>query len=162
MSPWNNDTPLRERIAELQTHKPFVTKVFTDGMIDLELLADNQTEFVWLYRRNRVEHFLSQTICIITDVHNINKDDTYTTPTDIVLTDIDANNYKNIVKCERLAYNKYKRLFTHEVAYEDLFTNNPWNFEHLDGNSVKLNHYTPELLEQAKTKLEERDLLWQT
>ena len=60
----NKDTTITERISILKHNQPYVTKIFVDDMIDLELLQDDNTEFIWLYRKNIVEHFLSRTLSV--------------------------------------------------------------------------------------------------
>lgn len=161
LSETNNDKKLslQQRIDILNSNKPFVTKVFTDEMIDLELLKDNDVEFIWLYRRNLVEHFLSNVLAWRTQVFNLHQHEWYWPPTTLNITDDDLNIYENIVKCQKKAYKKYKDWFTYEIAYEDLFTNNPWNFKSTDDKTVKLNHYSDEWIALATNKLQERNII---
>ena len=150
---------LQQRIDILKLQKPFITKVFTDEMIDLALLKDDDVEFIWLYRRNRVEHFLSNVLSCRTNVFIIHAHESYDPPNTLDITDNDVDVYENIVQCEKETYNKYKDWFTYEIAYEDLFTNNPWNFKHTSTKPVKLNHYKPEWIEQATNILNTRGLI---
>jgi len=152
---------IEERIDNLYNHTPFVTKVFCDELIDLTLLQKykNNTEFIWLYRNNRVEHFLSNIIAWQTNVFIVSPGETYTTPEHIEFPDHQMWQYEAIMIHEHAAYNKYKHLFTFEIAYEDLINNNPWGFKDVGDLPVKGNIYSPELLERAENKLKEWDLI---
>ena len=162
LSHLHHDTPLSDRITEFKNCQPCVTKVFTDGMIDLELLNDGNTEFIWLYRRNRVEHFLSNILCNMTNIHNIQKSNSYTQPHIIEITDEDLDLYENIVQCEERNYIKYKNYFSHEIEYEMLFSNNIWGFKDGPNKPIKLNYYNDtELIVAAQNKLNERGIKWQ-
>ena len=152
---------LHDRINELYNNTPFVTKVFCDELIDLELLQKykNSTEFIWLYRKNRVEHFLSNIIAWKTGVYIVLPGETYITPDRVEFLDHHMWQYEAIMIHEHATYNKYKHLFAFEIAYEDLINNNPWDFKNADDLPLKGNKYSPELLEQAENKLKEWNLI---
>ena len=152
---------LHDRIDNLYTYTPFVTKVFCDELIDLTLLQKykNSTDFIWLYRNNRVEHFLSNIIAWQTGVFTVLPGETYVTPEHVEFPDYQMWQYEAMMIHEQVTYNRYKHLFTFEIAYEDLIDNNPWGFKPDDDLPVKGNVYSPELLEQAENKLKEWNLI---
>lgn len=157
---YNHELNLVSRIEILRSKKPFVTKVFTDQMIDLTMLQDNKTEFVWLYRKNIIEHFLSNVIAWKTKVYNIHKHETYIPIEDLVITQEEINTYINIVECQNRAYTQYKYIFDYEVSYEELFNNNPWNFrsDQMYG-PIKLNQYKQAWIKQAADILNDKGLI---
>lgn len=154
------DYDLEERIAYMHTCEPFVTKVFCDDPIDLNKLTQykNGTEFIWLYRNNRVEHFLSNIIAWETSVFHIDSKD-YKTPDDIDFTEEYLYRYETILIHTHVMYNKFKHMFNYEIAYENLIDNNPWGLTHQDDMPVKVNKYNTALLQKAELKLKEWDLL---
>jgi LPS sulfotransferase NodH len=127
-----------------------VTKVFCDGPdIDLHRLKEN-TEFVWLQRNNILEHFLSLTFAMDTKVFNIHEGDTYKQPKTLKFKDHHIEAYDRVFEGQRKYYEKYKDLFDYELSYEDLFQSNPWGFVDDGTKTIKLNHYSDKLIEQAR------------
>jgi len=155
-----SDYNVDERIEYMHDCQPFVTKVFCDDPIDLNRLLyyKNGTEFIWLYRKNKVEHFLSNLLAWETSVFHI-EDKVYKTPDDIDITDEHMYTYETILIHEYTMYNKYKHMFNYEIEYKEIFDNNPWGLTHTDNMPVKVNKYNTALLQKAESKLKEWDLL---
>ena len=149
-----------DRIQRLQSATPWVTKVITDEMIDLELIGKRNTEFVWLYRKDVVEHFLSQTLAVQTGVYNRGPGESYTPPSELVITPQATDFFVDIIQKKELAYQKYQSWFDYEIAYEELFEHNPWQFRSKDMTATaKLNNYPAPWLEQARDILKDRGII---
>lgn len=149
-----------DRIRKLKAVTPWVTKVITDEMIDLELIGKDNTEFVWLYRRDCVQHFLSQTLAMQTGIFNRGPGQNYAPPSELVITPQDTDFFADIIQKRDLAYQKYQSWFDYEIAYEDLFDHNPWQFRSTDMMATaKLNNYSAEWLNQAQDILKDRGII---
>lgn len=146
----NKHLTLEQRIEKLLTKQPYVTKVFCNGPdIDLHRLKEN-TEFVWLQRNNKLEHFLSLTFAMDTKVFNIHEGETYKQPETLKFKYYHIEAYDRILEGQKRFYYKYKDLFDYELSYEDLFESNPWGFVDDGTKTIKLNHYSDKLIEQAR------------
>jgi hypothetical protein len=132
-------------------------------MIDLELLQDDNTEFIWLYRKNIVEHFLSRTLSGQTGVYNIHNGDVYIPPSELNISKSEIDIFRNVVNCQHQVHSIYKHMFTHELTYEEMFTNNPWNFDDtipsVDNNTIKLNYYKSEWIDYASSILKDNNII---
>ena len=148
-----------EKILIIKTHTPYIVKVFTDSIIDLNLLSDKDTLFIWLYRKNLAEHVLSFYFAMKTKIFNIEKDQVYQTPDKFDPIEKDKNFgiqfeydfknfYTNIFNTQKEIYEKYHHMFDVEIAYEDLFKNNPWGIT--ESSTVKLNTYKQEWIDSAE------------
>jgi len=150
-----------EKIQLLEQHQPFVVKVFTDEMIDLELLPDN-TEYIWLYRKNLAEHCLSFWRAKETGVYNLDRkhgDVNYVAPTELPTDEYCAHYVKQYLQPSKYAYEQYQDWFWTEISYEELFTDNPWGFAQDNVNSsIKLNTYTEAELEYVRKRIDENTL----
>ena len=146
-----------QRIQILLTKQPYVTKVFCDGPdIDLHRLQEN-TEFVWLARKNKLEHFLSMTFAIDTGVFNIHEGETYQQPETLKFKDHHIDAYERVLEGQKKFYQKYKDLFKYELTYEEMFENNPWGFVDDGTKTIKLNHYSDKFIEHARHIAEQLD-----
>jgi LPS sulfotransferase NodH len=136
-------------------------KIFTDENVDLNKFQPyrDKIEFVWLYRENRVEHFLSNAIAWHKGQWYPNAGETYTTPTDLKFEEDTLISYEAILIHEQCTYRKYNHMFDYQIKYEDLIDNNPWGLVQTDDMPTKLNHYTPELLQRAEQVLTDWELL---
>lgn len=147
---------LEEKIELINNSTPYIVKVFTDNMVDLTLFKN--ADYVWLYRKDIVEHYLSFYYAIKSGVFNIGQYDNYNQPIfeeDKKFTKFYVKRYNEAKK----VYNTYCHLFKYKVAYEDLFTNNPWNFTPTEVNScIKLNTYSQEVKEQVKEILKNEQI----
>jgi len=157
----NDIYDLDTRIVDLFKHDPFVTKIFTDENVDLNKFQPyrDKIEFVWLYRENRVEHFLSNAIAWHKGQWYPKAGEIYTTPTDLKFEEDTLISYEAILIHEQCTYRKYNHMFDYQIKYEDLIDNNPWGLVQTDDMPTKLNHYTPELLQRAEQVLTDWELL---
>ena len=156
-----------EKIVYFKKQLPFLIKLYVDDMPKSCITYGcTDTQFIWIYRKNLAEHFLSFYFAQKSGVwariaseqmqahaFNYNTQDIEFAPTEK-----DKNFYINIFNKQKEVYAQYKTLFqTHpnvEIAYEDLFKNNPWGITEdiateLTGQK-KLNTYTVNQIEWAK------------
>lgn len=144
----------QEKIKLVNKSEPYVVKIFTDEMADLDLFKN--AEYIWLYRKNRQEHYLSYYFSLKTNIYNLDKEEkqSYKTPS----FDLDRNFtkfYCKQMKEELEVYEKIKDKIDVKIAYEDLFEKNPWNlFQENVTACVKLNSYKKEWLDIVKQELE--------
>lgn len=152
---------VEDRIYKLVRDRPWVTKILTDEMIDLNLLKDTGSLFIWLSRSNIAEHFLSMTLARHTGVFNINtnKELSYCTPDIINFTDEDLDFYQNIHECKLRVYEQYRDWWHMELEYETMFDNNPWKMPPDAGGVRKLNNYSSELVWEATELLTKRGII---
>ena len=115
---------------------------------------------MWLYRRDCVQHFLSQTLAMQTGIFNRGPGQNYAPPSELVITPQDTDFFADIIQKRDLAYQKYQSWFDYEIAYEDLFDHNPWQFRSTDMMATaKLNNYSAEWLNQAQDILKDRGII---
>ena len=153
----DNHLTIPERIDKLKTMSPWITKVLTDEYIDLTLLEADDVDIIWLSRTNIAEHFISMTFATRTGVFNVFNDGTYTPPEVFNPSNAETDYFENIVHCRNKVFIDNEHRLNHIVTYENLFTDNPWNFKSVD-NTVRLNQYKSEWIEQATTILNAKGL----
>mgnify|MGYP001197621403 CR=1 FL=1 len=157
-----------EKLFIVTRNTPYIVKIFTDSMMDLVHFEDNNTRFIWLYRKSLAEHFLSFYFARKTEIfnlhenpwdflpspspYNIEKEANYQTP-DFNPTEDDKNFYLDILEKQERAYEKYQHMFNVEIAYEDLFENNPWDITL--SSTLKLNTYKQEWIDWAEKNINE-------
>lgn len=151
---------VEDRIYKLVRNRPWVTKIVTDDMIDLNLLKDTGSLFIWLSRSNIPEHFLSMTLARHTGVYVKENDNlNYCTPNTINFTAEDLDFYQNIHECKLRVYEQYKDWWHMELEYETMFNNNPWRMPPDAGGIPKQNTYSSELIWEATELLKTRGII---
>lgn len=158
---YSNLGTVEERIELLNKDRPWVTKILTDDMVDLELFKEHGCLFIWLSRTNIVEHFLSMTLAVKTRVFSAdnNFNSTYQTPDRLDIIESDLDFYENIHKCKLAVYEQYKDWWHFELEYETMMNDNPWRMPADAGGTRKLNTYPEEWIVEATEKLKERNIL---
>lgn len=149
---------IEEKVRLTLDFQPYILKLLTDDMVPLEHFKEN-TEFVWLDRKNIPEHFLSYVLALTTRTFNIHQGETYTPPSDLEITQEHIDFMSNVLQCKELVYAKYHDWFKYRLTYETMFDDNPWGFKQGDynRNTIKLNKHPQQWIEQATEVCRQQD-----
>lgn len=152
------DTELDQRIEFLRTYKaPWVCKIIIDDWdyFPLHKLAEiENTQLVWVWRKDTVDFLLSYAMGVKTRVFNVSEAQTnYTTPDTIELEPWQREEFTRMIEIRNRHWDYYNHLFDYVLEYSTMFESNPWNFS-ADDALGKLNKYTPDHIKQAKAILD--------